>query len=141
LFERFATPAPAPVADRSAQSTEDPVQIDELFHSCSNAHVARAALASIGGDLALRVERAAFIHGVPAGVFAAVAVRKFGRAARPQERAMIVRAMCGADQPILRGLRVILETVIEAGSDDDDGEDELTSRRPFVDWSKAALRA
>ena len=99
------------------------MQIDEIVHSCSNAHVARAALVCIGGDFALRIERAAFEHGVPAGVFASLAVRKFGRTAHPQDRAVIARAISGVDQPVLHGLRAIIEMVLEAGEDDDEDDD------------------
>jgi hypothetical protein len=49
----------------------------------------------------------------------------------------VARAMCGADQPVLRGLRVILETVLEAGEDADDMDDEPEPRRRRGDWSKA----
>ena len=113
------------------------MQIDEILHSCANAHVARAALVSIGGDFAVRVERAAFEYGLTPGAFAAVAVRKFGQTAHPDTRVRVARAMCGADQPVLRGLRVILETVLEAGEDADDMDDEPEPRRRRGDWSKA----
>ena len=112
------------------------MQIDEILHSCANAHVARAALVSIGGDFAVRVERAAFEYGLTPGAFAAVAVRKFSQTAHPETRVRVARAMCGADQPVLHGLRVILETVLEAGEDEDDvGADEKPRRRAADLWT------
>lgn len=115
------------------------MQINEIVNSCSNAHVASAALASIGGDLVERVAKLAHLQGLTPGTFTAIAVRDFGRDAQPEARAVIRRAMCGADQPILRGLRMILESVLEAAEEDSDIDEEFWARRAAE--AKADLRA
>jgi hypothetical protein len=89
------------------------MSIDEIVHTCSNENVARAAVASIGVSFAARVRSAADILGVSTGLFAARAVRTFAAAAAIDERREIVRAMCRADQPILRGLEAILERELD----------------------------
>lgn len=106
------------------------MQITEVLHSCSNAHVAEAAILSIGGSFASRLERVAFSQGVTPGVFAAIAVRKFGRLARPEDMRVVAHAMAGSDQPVLNGLRTILESVLDAQDEDEfDEEDEIPARR------------
>lgn len=105
------------------------MQINEIVNSCSNAHVASAALASIGGDLVARVARLAHLQGLTPGMFTAMAVRDFGRDAPSEARAVIRRALCGADQPILRGLRMILERVLEEAEEDSDVDEEFWARR------------
>jgi hypothetical protein len=87
--------------------------IDEIVHTCSNEHVAKAAVASIGLAFASRVKCAADLHGVSIGVFAARAVREFGEDTEPLERRAIDRAIHKTDQPILRGLQIILERQLE----------------------------
>lgn len=115
------------------------MQINEIVNSCSNAHVASAALASIGGDLVARVARLAHLQGLTPGMFTAMAVRDFGRDAPSEARAVIRRAMCGADQPILRGLRMILERVLEEAEEDSDVDEEFWARR--AGGEKAGVRA
>lgn len=87
--------------------------IDEIVHSCSNEKVAQAAVVSLGFAFAARVKRAADFHGVSMGAYAARVVKEFGQAAQPVERRAVVRAMYRVDQPILRGLQLILEREIE----------------------------
>lgn len=85
------------------------MSIDEIVHTCSNEKVAQAAVASLGFAFASRVKTAADIHGVTIGAFTAKIVREFGDEAHAQERRAVDRAMHRSDQPILRGLQVILE--------------------------------
>jgi hypothetical protein len=80
----------------------------EIVHTCSNAHVARAALASIGGDFARRFAADASRRNVPVGVLAASMVRDFSAHAANEEWDGVDEAVRGADQPILSGLRYIL---------------------------------
>ena len=62
--------------------------------------------------------------------FAAIAVRKFGRSARPEDMRVVAHAMAGSDQPVLNGLRTILETVLDAQDEDEfDEEDDIPARR------------
>jgi hypothetical protein len=81
----------------------------EIIHTCSNVHVARAALASIGGEFAAQVAAKAHDANVTTGVFVAHMVRDFSRRAGDDEWDGVDEAARGADQPILSGLRHILD--------------------------------
>ena len=83
--------------------------VREIVRTCSNPHVARAAVASIGGDFARRVSRDAEKRNLTSGLFAAGLVRRFSRAAGARDWEGVDEATRGADQPILSGLRYILE--------------------------------
>jgi hypothetical protein len=80
----------------------------EIVHTCSNANVARAALASIGGDFARHFAADASRRNMPVGVLAASMVREFSTHAAEEEWDGVDEAVRGADQPILSGLRYIL---------------------------------
>jgi hypothetical protein len=80
----------------------------EIVHTCSNAHVARAALASIGGDFAADFAARASQSNMPAGVLVAHIVKEFSIKAADEEWEGVDEAVRGADQPILSGLRYIL---------------------------------
>ncbi len=80
----------------------------EIVHTCSNAHVARAALASIGGDFAAHFAAKASRRNMSAGVLAAHMVKEFSVKAADEEWDGVDEAVRGADQPILSGLRYIL---------------------------------
>lgn len=80
----------------------------EIVHTCSNAHVARAALASIGGDFAKQFALDASRRDLPVGVLAARMVKDFSTRAADEEWDGVDEAVRGADQPILSGLRYIL---------------------------------
>jgi hypothetical protein len=82
--------------------------LQELVHTCSNPHVARAALASIGGDFASDFADCASRRNMPVGVLAAGLVREFSVGADEREWMEVRDAVRGADQPILSGLRYIL---------------------------------
>ncbi len=89
------------------------MSIDEIVHTCSNEHIARAAVASIGVSFASRVKFAADLLGVSVGAFTAKTVRAFGKEASADARREVMRAMIHSDQPILRGLEAILERELE----------------------------
>ncbi len=89
--------------------------IREIVHTCSNAHVARAALASIGGDFAERFAARAECKNMPAGVLAARLVKDFSQNADEDEWQSIDEATKGADHPILAGLRAILDRGLGVG--------------------------
>jgi hypothetical protein len=81
----------------------------EIVRTCSNPHVARAAVASIGGDFARRFSSDAEKRNLNSGLFAAGLVRRFSRQAGASDWERANEATRGADQPILSGLRYILE--------------------------------
>ena len=81
----------------------------EIVHTCSNSEVARAAVKSIGGDFARDFAAEASRREVPSGVLAARLVREFADKADEVELQRVVAATQGSDQPILSGLRYILE--------------------------------
>jgi hypothetical protein len=87
----------------------------EIVHSCSNHFVAKAALASIGGDFARRVARIACDQRMPTGVFVAATVKNFSREADDDEWDGLVEALRGADLPILTGLRYIVDRGLRKG--------------------------
>ena len=87
--------------------------VREIVVTCSNAHIARAAVASIGGDFARRLARDAAQRQLSSGVFAAGLVRRFSVRAAESDWEGVDEATRGADQPILSGLRYILERSLE----------------------------
>ena len=89
----------------------------EIVLTCSNPHVARAAVASIGGDFASRFSRGAAERNIPSGLLAARLVRHFVRNADEGDWLGLNEAARGADMPILAGLRYILDRGLERASD------------------------
>ncbi len=80
----------------------------EIIRTCSNAHVARAALRSIGGEFAAEVAVKARELNRSVGVFVAEVIKDFSCGAAEDEWDGLDDAGRGADQPILSGLRYIL---------------------------------
>lgn len=105
------------------------VSVEEIIHTCSNEKVAQAAVASIGFVFALRVKSAADVHGLSIGDFAARVVREFGRVAGEYERKAVRGAMERSQQPILSGLRAILECKIDAD------KTLVDNSRPLGGWA------
>jgi hypothetical protein len=95
--------------------------VREIVLTCSNPHVARAAVASIGGEFAVRLSRDAAKRNLSSGVFAARLVRHFTRRADERDWRGVGEATRGAEQPILTGLRYILERSLEGDSPLADG--------------------
>ena len=89
----------------------------EIVLTCSNPHVARAAVASIGGDFACRFSRDAAERNLASGLLAARLVRHFARNADEGDWEGLDEAVRGADMPILSGLRYILERGLERAVD------------------------
>lgn len=87
--------------------------VTDLIHSCSNDKVAQAATFCIGGAFAERVRAAARESGVSEGRFVAVIVRDFALRANDETRARLARGIAGRDQPILDGLRRVVEAALE----------------------------
>jgi hypothetical protein len=90
----------------------------EIVVTCSNPHVARAAVASIGGEFARRLARDAARRNLTSGAFAAGLVRRFSLCAAESDWEGVDEATLGADMPILSGLRYILERALERGEED-----------------------
>jgi hypothetical protein len=90
--------------------------VSDLIHSCSNEMVAQAALMSIGGRFAERVRIAAQEKGVSVGRFVAAVVRDFAHRADDAVREALRERITGDDQPLLMGLRAVIEPVLEDGA-------------------------
>ncbi|WP_158813566.1 hypothetical protein [Methylocapsa sp. S129] len=99
----------------------------EIVHTCSNAHIARAALASIGGDFAKQFAADASRRNMSAGVLAAHMVKEFSIRADDDGWDGVDEAVRGADQPILSGLRYILSQGLRDRSNSPDAPDERGS--------------
>lgn len=89
----------------------------EIIQTCTNAHVARAALISIGGEFAAQVAAKARETDRAVGVFVADAVNDFSRHAGDDQWDGVDEAARGADQPILSGLRYILGAKLGIAAD------------------------
>jgi len=87
----------------------------EIVRTCSNVHIARAALASIGGEFAARFAADATRRDLPSDVLSARMVRAFAIHAADDERRTVEAVTRGADQPVLVGLRYILAKGLGAG--------------------------
>ena len=82
--------------------------VREIVRTCSNVHVANAALASIGGDFAAQFTAEAQRRNMSVGMLAAALVKEFSIKAADEEHERVAAAARGADQPILSGVRHIL---------------------------------
>jgi len=87
--------------------------IADLIHSCSNENVAQAAVASIGGDLAKQVLLCAKKHNLTVGRLVSNIVRNFDLRSDAAAKIALQAQIIGHDQPILRGLKALLEAAIE----------------------------
>ncbi|MGA2043567.1 MAG: hypothetical protein ABSG83_09365 [Roseiarcus sp.] len=97
----------------------------EIVHTCTNPHVASAALASIGGDFATRFAAWASRRNMAAGALAAQVVREFSIHAADSELDGVDEAARGADQPILTGLRYILAQGLRDETEDWSGNGDF----------------
>jgi hypothetical protein len=91
----------------------------EIVVTCSNPYVARAAVASIGGDFARQFSREAALRELSSGMLASRLVSAFARMAKDSDWDKVADAIRGADTPILTGLRHILERGLETEKDED----------------------
>ena len=82
---------------------------NEIVHTCSNSYVADAAVISLGGELARVVADDANRHAMSRGAYAAKLVRDFAREAGDDDQRGVIAAAFGSQQPVLSGLRYILE--------------------------------
>ncbi|HXY58651.1 MAG TPA: hypothetical protein VEH76_08725 [Methylocystis sp.] len=108
--------------------------IADLTHSCSNAHVARAAVACVGGEFADRVAAAAEKKGVDVGRFVAAVVRNFARRANRDALRALGRSVENADQPLLLGLVHVVAPALEDDALFFDDEDLCPTPGPAASW-------
>ena len=111
--------------------------VHEIVLTCSNPHVARAAVASIGGDFAQAFSRDAATRKLSSGLFAAHLVRHFARRAGDADWEAVDEATRGADQPILSGLRYILERGLELDDDHEPAQEGWTPPKPSLSCEEA----
>jgi hypothetical protein len=86
--------------------------IADLIHSCSNEKVAEAALCCLGGRFAENVNVIAREKGVSAGGFVVAVIRDFACNADAPMRESLREKITGDDQPLLEGLRTLLENAL-----------------------------
>ena len=94
---------------------DDIVNMRKLARTCSIPQVAEAAVVSIGGDLARHTSLKAARSGMSRGAYVADMVSAFEREADLRAWARAEQETRGMDQPILAGLRHLLEKSL--GSD------------------------
>ena len=82
--------------------------LEEILRSCSNSHIAGAAVASIGGSFAARARLLAGAAGMSEGAFIAREIIRFSEEASEEQRSDLADALHGSDQPILLGLQLIV---------------------------------
>ena len=97
--------------------------VHEIVVTCSNPHIARAAVASIGGEFARQFSRDAASRQLSSGLLASRLVRHFARRAEDSDWEGLGEATRGSELPILSGLRYILERGLEIGGDDKQPEE------------------
>ncbi len=85
----------------------------EIVHTCSNAYVADAAVISLGGEFARSIADGANRHAMSRGAYAAKLVRDFAVLANDGDQRGVVAAAQGSQQPLLSGLRYILERGVQ----------------------------
>lgn len=83
--------------------------IADLIHSCSNERVAEAALCCLGGRFAENVNVAAREKGMSAGAFVVGVIHDFAHHADASTRESLREKIVSDDQPLLEGLRTLLE--------------------------------
>ncbi len=96
------------------------MMVREIVSTCSNPHVARAAVVSIGGDFARRFELDAANRKMASGALASRLVRHFVRRADERDWEGARAATRNTDMPVLSGLRFILERGLDIEEDDED---------------------
>lgn len=111
--------------------------VREIVLTCSNPHVARAAVLSIGGDFAKRLSRDAAKRNLTSGAFAAGLVRRFSRQAGDGDWKGVGEATRGADQPILSGLRFILDRGRELDEEESEPWEDWRPPMPSFSWCEA----
>ena len=86
-----------------------------LIHTCSNEHVARAAVRSLGGELAARVSREADRRGKSVGAYVAETLHDFECGSDLRVWGQAERSSRDADQPLLAALYFVLDHTLRSG--------------------------
>jgi hypothetical protein len=111
----------------------------ELFRTCSNEHVASAALSCIGGALERRVEKAAHRAGISRGAYVVRLLLDYERQADLKRRNILQQGMARQEMPILAGLQHVIESALEGAWDGETRDENAKSRvDPSLIWSGAA---
>jgi hypothetical protein len=116
------------------------MEAGQLFRSCANEHVAAAALASLGGALARRIDSVALPAGLTRGVLVASLVAEYERDASPALLRQLSQRMRNSDMPILAGLRHVLEASLNGALDSEPGRARSCRWRPppALNWAAKA---
>lgn len=94
------------------QQRETGMQLQEIVNSCTHDQVAEAAVASIGEWFHRDIARMATKRDMSVGALVASFVRRYAWRAGESEQAELTRAMRGAQEPVLAGLRHIIEIMV-----------------------------
>lgn len=81
----------------------------EIVRTCTNSHIAEAAVMSLGGEIARLLLEDADRVAMWRGDYAAKLVRDFAQSADAGEQGRVLDAARGSQHPLLSGLRYILE--------------------------------
>jgi len=84
------------------------MRLQKIIHTCSNVHVAGAALSCIGGEFASIFTSHATQDGLSPSVLASRMVTEFSERASGDHWDDLASAIRGSDHPILSGLHHIL---------------------------------
>ena len=103
------------VVTETYEKAGDRDMLNDILHCCANDHVAKAAVASIGGDFARRVALVANALGLSFGPYAAREIRSFADEADASELTALVDFIQGSDHPVLDGVRYILQRALDDG--------------------------
>lgn len=88
------------------------MRVTDILHSCSHGHVAEAAVVSIGGPFARRVQSSAAARGQTIGEFTSHRVREFSSQASERDWRVIATRMQGADLALLAGLEAMMSRMM-----------------------------
>jgi hypothetical protein len=99
--------------------------VSDILRSCSHDHVARAAVVSIGGDFARRVNSFAAERGESVGDYTARHVRRFSQRASERDWRYVLATMEGEDLALLAGFQAVVLRMMADG----EGSVEGVSKR------------
>lgn len=90
------------------------MRLTDVLHSCSDGHVAEAAVVSIGGPFAHKVRSSAAKRGLSVGEYTSLHVRKFSHHANERDWRVIASSMQGTDLALLAGLEAVMTRMMHA---------------------------
>ena len=88
--------------------------IGDILNSCVNPSVAEAAVTSIGGDFAERLGVLSKRCNLSVGELVGRIVHRFAFGAAERDWRFVTLAMNGKDQPLLCGLKAIIDTTMRS---------------------------